>query len=87
MLNQKIKIWILVVLNSQQYCVAKLKRFEYFQAKLGGLESTDSKATMRVEDSSVETEDTSLREAAGASKTLSDVLVEVHKEGKYVLKK
>ena len=37
-----------------------------------------------MEDSSVEDQDTSLREASGASKTLNDDLVEVHEKGNYV---
>ena len=38
-----------------------------------------------MEDSSVENQDTSLREASGTSKTLSDDLVEGHEKGNYVL--
>jgi hypothetical protein len=40
-----------------------------------------------VEDSSVEDQDTSLREASGACKTLTDNLVEVHEKENYVLQK
>ena len=54
------------------------------EAELGGDELTDSQATERVEDISVEDQDTSLREASGASKTLNDDLVEVHEKGNYV---
>ena len=38
-----------------------------------------------MEDSSVEDQDKSLREASGASKTLTDDSVEVHEKGNYVL--
>ena len=38
-----------------------------------------------MEDSSVEDQDTSLREASGASKTLTDDLVEVHEKENDVL--
>ena len=58
-------------------------KFEYCQAELGGGESTDFPATKRVEDSSVEDQDTSLREASGASKTLGHNLVEVHGNENY----
>ena len=54
------------------------------EAELGGGESTDSQATDRVEDSSVELQDTSLREASGASKTLGHNLVKVHGNENYV---
>ena len=37
-----------------------------------------------MEDSSVEDQETTLREATGASKTLTDDLVEVHGQGNYV---
>jgi hypothetical protein len=40
-----------------------------------------------VEDSSLEDQDTSLREASGASKTLTEDLVEVHENVNYVLQK
>ena len=48
------------------------------EAELGGGESTDIQATERVKDSSVELQDTSLREASGAGKTLGHNFVEVH---------
>ena len=38
-----------------------------------------------MEDTSVEDQDISLREASGASRTLTDDLVEVHEKGNYVL--
>jgi hypothetical protein len=56
----------------------KNNEIKYCQVKLGGGKSTDSQATERVEDSSVEDQDTSLREASGASKTFGHNLVEVH---------
>jgi hypothetical protein len=71
-------------MNKKIICY-KFHKFEYCQAELGGGESTDFSATKRVEDSSVEDQDISLREASGASKTLSDDLVEVHEKGNYVL--
>ena len=42
---------------------------------------------MELEDTSLEKQDKSLREAAGTSKTLQDDLVEVHEKWKYVLDK
>ena len=53
------------------------------EAELGGDELTDSQATERVEDSSVELQDTSLRKASGDSKTLGHTLVEVHEHENY----
>ena len=61
--------------------ISKLYEIEYCQAELGGVESTDSLANKRVEDSSVEVPDTSFREGAGASNTLGGDLVEVYEKG------
>ena len=58
----------------------KLNEIEYCQAEFGGVESTDSLATKRVEDSSVDVLDTSFREGAGSSNTLGGDLVEVHEK-------
>ena len=65
----------------------KLNEFEYCQAELGGLESSNSLATKRLEYSSIELIDTSFREAAGVIKTFGGDLVEVHEERKYVITK
>ena len=70
--------------SQRKLCITKL---EYCQAEVEGGESKDSLATKRVDDSSEEGQDTSLREASGARKTLSDNLVEVHEKGNYVFQK
>ena len=54
--------------------------FKYCQAELGECESTDSIVNMGLEDSSMETQDKSLRKAEGASKNFKDYLLGVHEK-------
>ena len=50
----------------------KNNQFKYCQAELGEGESTDFLITVELEDSSVETQDKSLRKAKGANKNFQD---------------
>ena len=68
-------------------CIAKCNEIECCQAERGGGESTDALATNRVDDCSVTVEETSLKEAVGASKTVGVNLEEVHEKGNYVFQK
>ena len=58
----------------------KNNKFKHCQAELGEGKSTDSLVTMGLEDSSMETQDKSVRKADGTSKNFQDNLVGVHEK-------